>query len=308
MDNNKLAVINPQGELELFPVKEVEFDGIQMGIMNDGTPYLTLRGLSRLCGVDHRVLGRLTTNWLEERTKPRGKKIDSILRGKGLTLSSLYTVLNNNTGEVYAYSDSVCMAILEYYALDADSSTFDNSVAKKRYRDLAEYSLRRFIFLNLGIDPENPLRSAWKCFQERLQLNANIPFGYFSIFSEMADLTLRMINTGFNLGPASIPDISIGITWGKHWIKNDLCSKYGERTKHPHHYPDWFPQHKAGAIEAWIYPDDALGEFRRWLQRIYLPQKFPAYIENKIKDGAIPKVNAANLLIQVKKPELPNKK
>ena len=123
----------------------------------------------------------------------------------------------------------------------------------------------------------------------------------------MADLTLRMINTGFNLGPASIPDISVGQTWGKYWSKNELDIKYGERTKHPHRYPDWFPQYKAGAIDAWVYPDDALGEFRRWLQKIYLPQKFPAYIENKVKDGAIPKVNAGKLLTQVKKPELPNK-
>ncbi len=307
MDSGKNLVVGQQQDLELFAVKEIESNGIQMGILNDGTPYLTLNGLSRFCGASTSVLSRLTTDWLDQRTKPRGSKIDKILRTKGLTLTSLYTTIQSNGVEARAYPDRVCMAILEYYAFDAESPEFDNSIAKQRYRDLAEYSLKRFIYLSLGIDPENPLRSAWQCFQERLQLNANIPFGFFSIFSEMADLTLRMINTGFNLGPASIPDISIGITWGKHWIKNNLSEKYGERTKHPHRYPDWFPQSRAGAVDAWIYPDDALGEFRRWLQKIYLPQKFPAYIESKIKDGAIPKVNAGNLLTQVKKPELPNK-
>lgn len=305
MNSSKDLVVGQQQEFELFAVKEIELNGIQMGILNDGTPYLTLNGLSKFCGASTSVLSRLTTDWLDQRTKPRGSKIDKILRDKGLTLTSLYTTIKSSGVEARAYPDRVCMAILEYYALDADPKEFDNTVAKQRYRDLAEYSLRRFIYLSLGIDPENPLRSAWQCFQERLQLNANVPFGFFSIFSEMADLTLRMINTGFNLGPASVPDISIGITWGKFWVKNDLSNKYGERTKHPHRYPDWFPQSKAGAVDAWIYPDDSLGEFRRWMQRVYLPQKFPAYIENKIRDGAIPQVNAGKLLTQVKKPELP---
>jgi hypothetical protein len=51
-----------QLEIEVFPVKEVE--GIQMGVLNNGTPYLTMRGLSRLCGVDPAAIARLTTNWL----------------------------------------------------------------------------------------------------------------------------------------------------------------------------------------------------------------------------------------------------
>ncbi|EFF3081965.1 hypothetical protein B8Z50_001477 [Escherichia coli] len=36
-----------QQEMSLFPVKEVEVNGVQMGVLNDGTPFLSLRGLSR---------------------------------------------------------------------------------------------------------------------------------------------------------------------------------------------------------------------------------------------------------------------
>lgn len=90
MDKSFLPSHEQQQELELFPVKEIEVDGIQMGVLNNGTPYLTMRGLSRLCGVDSGVLVRLTTNWLDERNKPRGKKIDSILQSKGLRLTKLY--------------------------------------------------------------------------------------------------------------------------------------------------------------------------------------------------------------------------
>ncbi|MGV7962018.1 hypothetical protein QPK13_13195 [Photorhabdus tasmaniensis] len=306
MHKSNHSMIGQQEELELFPVKEVEIDGIQMGVLNNGLPYLTMRGLSRLCGVDSAVMTRLTTNWLEERSKPRGKKIDAILQSKGLRLTHLYTTITNQGTETHAYPDSVCMAILEYYAFEASKSgQFDNTTAIRNYRALAEHSLRRFIFLSVGIDPENPLRGAWQCFQERLQLNSQVPFGYFSIFSEMSDLTLKMINTGFDFGPASVPDISVGQTWGTYWVRNKLDEKYGERIKSPHIYPHWFPQHKAGPIEVWVYPDDALGEFRRWMQRLYLPTKFPAYIESKVRAGAIPPVNAGSLLSQLKKPELP---
>ena len=35
-----------QEEMALFPVKEVEVNGVQMGVLNDGTPFLSLRGFS----------------------------------------------------------------------------------------------------------------------------------------------------------------------------------------------------------------------------------------------------------------------
>lgn len=303
MDNVDKHLPGQQLEIEVFPVKEVEVEGVQMGVLNNGIPYLTMRGLSRLCGVDSAAITRLTTDWIEERQKPRGKKIDSILQGKGVKLTKLYWPVFSKGVEVRAFPTSVCMAILEYYALDAEQT--DRTIALKNYRALGDSALRRLVFLSVGIDPENPQRGAWQAFQDRLQLNSQVPFGFFSVFSEMADLSLKMINTGFNFGPSSVPDISVGIFWGKHWVANNLNEKYGNRTKHAHTYPDWFPQHKAGPIDAWIYPDDALGEFRRWMQQSYLPTKFPAYIESKARDGAIPQVDAIKLLSQVKKPEPP---
>jgi hypothetical protein len=305
MDSTEKHLPGPQLEMDVFPVKEAEINGIPMGVLNNGTPYLTMSGLARLCGVDPKVISRLTTNWIEERMRPRGQKIDAILQGKGLRLTHLYWPVINKGIEVRAFPSSVCMAILEYYAFDAEQT--DNTIALQNYRALGDSALRRMIFLSVGIDPENPLRGAWQCFQERLQLNHQIPFGYFSIFSEMADLTLKMINASLDFGPASVPDISVGQSWGKYWSTSNFDDKYGSRTKHPHVYPDWFPQHRAGPVEAWIYPDDALGEFRRWMQKSYLPSKFPKYIAMKAESGAIPKVDAVKLLAQVRKPELPNK-
>lgn len=47
MDTPNLPSSGQQQNLDLFPVKEIEVDGIQMGVLNDGTPYLTMRGLSK---------------------------------------------------------------------------------------------------------------------------------------------------------------------------------------------------------------------------------------------------------------------
>ncbi|CQJ56590.1 hypothetical protein [Yersinia rohdei] len=67
MDIVENSLPGQQLEIEVFPVKEVEVEGIQVGVLNNGTPYLTMRGLSRLCGVDPAAIARLTTNWIEER-------------------------------------------------------------------------------------------------------------------------------------------------------------------------------------------------------------------------------------------------
>lgn len=46
------AVNSPQYSLDLEIVVEKEVDGVGMGVLNDGTPFLNMRGLARMCGVD----------------------------------------------------------------------------------------------------------------------------------------------------------------------------------------------------------------------------------------------------------------
>lgn len=73
-----------------FAVKEVEKDGIVMGVLNDGTPYLSQRGLAKMCGVDRKAISVLTDNWAEEQEKPRGKAIIANLRSSGFDSPTLY--------------------------------------------------------------------------------------------------------------------------------------------------------------------------------------------------------------------------
>lgn len=296
-----------QEEMALFPVKEVEVNGVQMGVLNDGTPFLSLRGLARLCGVDHTTLLPLTTNWITERHKPRGKRIAELLVANGFEGNELYSVVSAGAfGDSHAYPDAVCMSILEYYAFDA--SQVDSSTARKNYRLLARQTLKEYIYRSVGIDPRNPITGAWKCFQERILLNDKIPAGFFSVFREMVDITVPLINAGFELGPKTVPDISVGTRWSSHWKRNKLSEKYGDIQKHPHVYPDWFPQSKAGNLPANIYPEEALGEFRRWLREEYVPKGFKEYLADKVQQKVIENAKAIEVLENLQRPELPNKK
>lgn len=312
MNNEKNQITNSmyapgehqgEGQMKLFPVREIEVDGIQMGVLSDGTPYLTLRGLARMCGIDHSVLLRLANNWDEERLKPRGKKLQELLAGQGHAGDALYIRTMGAGGETHAYADSACMAILEYYAFEAKQS--DNDVAIKNYRLLARYSFRSFIYNRCGYDPDKHIPQSWKNFHERILINDQVPVGYFSVFREIADLVVHMIQKGCPLDEHTVPDASAGIAWSKHWIASDLPTEFGERQKHPHFFPDWFPQSAANPVDAWIYPAEALGAFRIWLYRNYIPNSFTKYIDSKVKKGVFLPSRAELLLAAVAKPTLP---
>lgn len=270
-------------QMTLFPVTEVEVDGIGMGVLSDGTPYLTLRGLARMCGVDHAALLRLANNWETESTKPRGQKIRELLSAQGHSGDALHLRTTRGAMETHAYTDSVCMALLEYYAFEATQG--DNQVALNNYRLLARYSFRSFIYNRCGYDPDKHIPDSWKNFHERVLLNDQVPIGYFSVFREIADLVVHMIQSGCPLDDHTVPDISVGMTWANHWRDSSLDNLHGNRVKHPHNYPDWFPQAMANPVEAWIYPVSALGDFRVWLYTHYVPHSFPKYLDSKVKKG-----------------------
>ncbi|WP_159109556.1 hypothetical protein [Bradyrhizobium sp. USDA 3458] len=52
--------INPaQGSFDIYVDKQTEIQGIEMGVLSDGTPFLTQRGLARLCGVQNAHIGSI---------------------------------------------------------------------------------------------------------------------------------------------------------------------------------------------------------------------------------------------------------
>ncbi|MWP62026.1 hypothetical protein [Gilliamella sp. Pas-s25] len=302
MDKSKNISFGEQYGLELPSVVEVEVDGIQMGVLSDGTPYLTMRGLASVCGVVPSVIHALTDDWSQEKSKPRGRKIDQILSEQGYRKDHLYvkTTRNRSSGE-NAYPDAVCMAILEYYAFEAKPQ---NQTALYNYRVLARSSLRQFIYNRSGYDPSSLIPDAWKNYRDRIILNDQIPFGYFSIFREIADIVVHLIQNKFQFNSASVPDLSVGKIWGKYWCKNDLDNKYSCRKKHTHKYPETYPQ-GAATIDAWIYPVESLGEFRQWLYGTYITKHFLNYLSSKEAAGVLPPSSSELILSSVTRPELP---
>lgn len=293
-----IAPANPQ--LQLLPVREVEIDGVQMGVLSDGTPYLTARGLALMCGIDNSVLIRMANNWAEESAKPRGRKISTLLANQGYTGSSLYLRTHSKGVETHAYPDAVCMALLEYYAFEADQGS--NDVAVRNFRLLARSSIRAFIYNRCGYDPQKVIPEAWKNYHERILLNDQVPVGYFSVFREIADIVVHMIQAECPIDEHTVPDLSVGIAWSKHWQAINGEQAYGGRLKHPHFFPEWFPQSAVNPVDAWIYPLSALGTFRIWLYENYLPKSFPRYVEGKVKKGLFLPSGAEILINAVKKP------
>ena len=293
--SKEISRLSGQRVQTIFPAMEREVNGVGMGVLDDGTPFLTQRGLARLCGIDQAAISRLANKWAEEKTKPRGQKIQELLESQDYFEDSLYFNVRHKEVDTFAFPDSVCMAVLEYYAFEATQGSRDTALSHYRY--LARISFRTFIYNTCGYDPQNQIPQAWKTYHERVLLNDQMPIGFFSVFREIAELVIHMIKNDCAIDEHTVPDISVGIAWAKHWNDNEYDDKFGERKKFPHVYPEWFPQALANPIPAWVYPIDSLGVFRTWIYENYVPDKFPKYISNKVKSGKIT-MSSAQLLIE----------
>lgn len=302
MTNSNFPTNGVQLNLELVPIREVEIDGIQMGVLSDGSPYLTMRGLATMCGVVPSVIQGIAANWELEQTRPRGRKILESLYAQGHNGESLFIRTRSNGTEVHAYTDAACMAILEYYAFDASQS--DSETARRNYRILARDSFRRFINVKTGYR-ENSITQSWMNYQERILLNDQIPYDYFSVFRECADLMVHLVNGGLPINDHTMPDGSVGIAWGKYWQSQGCDTKFRPRIRYAHTFPESYRQSAANSfVKPWIYPVEALGEFRKWLYSKYAIENLPKYLQTKQDKGLISDIES--LIEAVKRPELPH--
>lgn len=267
-------------------------DGVEMGVMEDGTPFLTGRGLARLCGVAHSSVIRQSDTWFEG---GRSGRLPKMVMESGWREPELFIKTEHKGQEVHAYPDSICILFLEYYAFEIDPPS---EMALRNYRRLGRTSLRLFIYSALGYDPNDVLSGRWKQFHDRMLLN-NAPAGYFSIFKEISEVVLAAIKGGLLVDHHTVPDISVGRAWSTEWMERGLDAKHGQRKHHPHVYPDYFPQALSNPVDAWVYPNAALGEFRDWMQQEYLPTGFPKYLSGKVEKGAIASAAAAALLKEI---------
>ena len=269
--------------LNLFHVeKQVEIDGVEMGVLSNGIPYLSERGLARMCGVNSSIISRLAGDWLAEKSRPRGKIIDRILLQSGYSENSLFVKSEINGVEINAYTEPVCLAILEYYAFETAEPKKE---AQHAFRALARVTFRSFVYKAVGYTPETKLLQSWKHYLDRVDCVENkVPAGYFCIFSEIAPIVVPLIKAGLIVNDKVIPDISVGRLWSDLWKKNNYEEVIGKRISFEHNYPPYFRQAASNPQHPYAYPIAALGIFRAWLQQ-YVETQFPKYLVNKVKNG-----------------------
>jgi hypothetical protein len=70
-NNNKpLTVVSPPKvatpELNLGITKSTIFEGVEMGVLSDGTPFLTQNSLASMCGVSTKSIQNITNNWNDD--------------------------------------------------------------------------------------------------------------------------------------------------------------------------------------------------------------------------------------------------
>jgi hypothetical protein len=279
-------VTGEQLRLDLQIAAEREIDGVGMGVLSDGTPYLTLRGLARMCGVDHTSIIGITGGWQQTPLRPREQKIRELVRAQGADDSVAFIAVTMNGTIHHAVPAAVCMAVLEYYAFEART---ESDQAARSYRILARKGFNDFIYAQVGYNPTGAADVAWKQFHDRVSLTYHtVPDGYFSVFKELADIFVTLIRGGASLGPSFLPDISVGIAWSKHWASENLDVVYGARMKYEHNYPAYFPQAASNPQAPYCYPNEALAEFRQWIKDEYIAKKMPGYLDQKIRQGHIP--------------------
>lgn len=271
-------------------------DGIEMGVLDDGTPYLTGRGLARAIGTTESTIRGQRDEWAAGK---RDGKFAKLLASTGFDEPHIAIPVGTAGANRFdAYPEPVVMAMLEYYAFEINKPE-----AILAYRKLARAGFRLFVYAALGFDPASLLQE-FQEFRDRLRLHA-LPDGYFSVFREMADLLLAAIQGGLRLGFKTIPDISVGKMWAKHWNDDELEKKYGPRILHEHYYPNYFPQSKSNPQDMNVYPLDALPDFRRWFKAVYIPERFPGYLDDKVRQGLLSQRTAKLLLDAVMPATLP---
>ena len=138
----------------------------------------------------------------------------------------------------------------------------------------------------------------------RHMLNLNqVPAGYFSVLQEMTFILIAPLDHhGYELPERMVPDISMGLFLCKH-LREALEVDTGALPVYLHRYPD------GRAVNAKLYPNEVLAEFRRLILAEWLPKKASAYFGER-DPRALPYLDKVILALPLpaKPPYLPRKK
>lgn len=103
--------------------------------------------------------------------------------------------------------------------------------------------------------------------------------GYFSVLQETAlNLFGPMHNVGFIIPEDWVPDISVGRLFCK-WLREQQGIDTDALQTYKHEYPD------GRKVDAKLYPDIFLADFRTWFREVWLPSYGVRYFKRKDPDS-----------------------
>ncbi|THF61392.1 KilA-N domain-containing protein [Pseudothauera nasutitermitis] len=111
--------------------------------------------------------------------------------------------------------------------------------------------------------------------QRHMMNQSGVPAGYFSILQEMTFMLIAPLEqAGYELPERMVPDISMGKFLCKH-LRDQLGVDTDALPVYIHRYPD------GRNVEAKLYPNEYLAEFRRIIQSEWLPKRSAAYFKER---------------------------
>lgn len=143
-------MVSPQSRRQV--IRDAIDNGVEMGILEGGTPFLTGRGLARICGISASTLidwGEMTPVTGD---RFRAGKMALLLMEHGFEGDRFFENVAYRGQDANAYPDPVCMSFLEYYAFEAGERSTEE--AKNNYRILARKSLQDYIYQTTGYAPK----------------------------------------------------------------------------------------------------------------------------------------------------------
>lgn len=164
-----VQVDSGQGRLALEDIDGSKINEFGMGVLSDGTPFLTQRGLANLCGVENAHIGTISSQWQDQVPKPRLNKIRDILKSKGHELSQAHVEIRVGGRLYFAYREEISLAVIEYYALDAGQ--FCQIPARDNFRILARKGFRDAIYESIDYAPSREVDDPWRPIHDRISLS-----------------------------------------------------------------------------------------------------------------------------------------
>lgn len=260
-----------QISIPLVPVRhQSEADGFEMGVMSDGTPYLTASGLAFICGTARSNMITMVNDWQNQRLLPRGVAISQIIsRNGGNPENDLHSAIKVKGTTYHAIPADNCMAVLEYYAFESRS---DAEIARGNFRNLAAQSLKEFIYTRTGYKATGALPAHIVRYTKN---RAKIPYTHFSMLNEMTlSLIAPLEEAGYTLPDNLVPDISEGKLFCK-WLRENRNIEPANFPSYEHEYPD------GRKVSARLYPIEYLDDFRKHFHEVWLAERAAKYFSER---------------------------